>query len=150
ADALKRQKDQDMIGEGYSVFLPLKPYDPNVKKIRLLVAYLPKKGEPQLGDESIIAIQSRDEAIAPVIREKTTVPGVMPSDSPPNLLPKSNFVPPAPQPLPYNPPPNMGTPRQQSYVPQSQPLNNQPISLQQGTRVSLPVTQQQSNGLPGG
>ena len=45
-DTLKRLRKKDIIGEGYTVFLPLANYKPEITRVQLKARYEPIKGSP--------------------------------------------------------------------------------------------------------
>jgi hypothetical protein len=68
--SLKKMKKKDMIGDGYTLFLPWEEYRPEIRQVKLKLAYVNKQGQPQYSDESVMTLQTG----APPTIDRQTVP----------------------------------------------------------------------------
>lgn len=70
--ALKQLKRKDLIGEGYTLFLPWENFNPAIKKVQVQVSYQPKNGTPQYGDPTMVSLQT-DQPL-PSLTQQNIVP----------------------------------------------------------------------------
>ncbi len=70
--ALKQLKRKDLIGDGYTVFLPWENHNPGVKKVQIQVSYQPLNGAPHYGDPTLVSLQS-DQPL-PYLTPQNVVP----------------------------------------------------------------------------
>ena len=59
-DTLKRLHKKDVIGEGYTIFLPWATYKPEIARIQLKVRYEPVKGAPLYAASSPLTLTADD------------------------------------------------------------------------------------------
>lgn len=88
ADTLKRLMRKDMIGWGYTLFLPWQTYRPDITKVQLQVRYVPAKGLPLFSPPSVIALRNEAPAVTVSQRE-------VPASS---ITPSPAILPPPPVP----------------------------------------------------
>jgi hypothetical protein len=74
-DKLKLFLRKDIIGWGYTVFLPMSTYNPAQTHVHLMTCYQPKEGTPLYSPSGPIALQGADAA-RPVVQQATFTPGV--------------------------------------------------------------------------
>jgi hypothetical protein len=83
-DNLKRLLRKDMIGYGYTIFLPWSTYQPEINQVRLVVSYVPEKGAPVYAPQFTMALNS-PAAVSPAISQQRVLgksPGISASTSP--------------------------------------------------------------------
>ena len=89
AETLKRLLRKDMIGWGYSLFLPWQTYRPDITKVQLQVRYVPAKGGlPLFSPPSVITLRNETPQVTMTQRE-------VPASS---LTPSMAILPPPPAP----------------------------------------------------
>ena len=88
AETLKRLTRKDMIGWGYSLFLPWRTYRPDITKVQLQVRYVPAKGMPLFSPPSVVTLRNEQPQITTTQRE-------VPASS---LIQSSAILPPPPAP----------------------------------------------------
>lgn len=96
-NTLKRLARKDMIGWGYTLFLPWNTYRRDLTKVQMQVKYIPAKGTPLFSPPSVVAL--RDDTRLTVTRRQTIPGGIMPAAAivpPPVTSPP--VVPPAARP----------------------------------------------------
>ncbi|MCI0680643.1 MAG: hypothetical protein L0Y71_00950 [Gemmataceae bacterium] len=91
---LQRLLRKDMIGWGYTLFLPWRTYRPDIAKVQMQVRYVPAKGLPLFSPPAVVTLRQEAPALA---HSQRTVPASAVTPSPAILPP-----PPAP-PLPVRP-----------------------------------------------
>jgi hypothetical protein len=69
-ETLKRLEKRDILGTGYTLFLPWAGYRPNITQVQLKTQYTPVKGAP-LYDLSTPLRLTTEGTSAPVVRERT-------------------------------------------------------------------------------
>lgn len=89
ADTLKRLLRKDMIGWGYSLFLPWQTYRPDITKVQLQVRYVPAKGMPLFSPPAVIALRNETPPVTMTQREA-------PASS---IIPSAAILPPPPAPV---------------------------------------------------
>jgi hypothetical protein len=84
-DTLKRLQRKDVIGWGYTVFLPWGSYRPEIKQVRLQVRYEPPKGSPLYAESSPLAlIPGEDIQVTSKSVPLGTPPGTAPAAAVPS------------------------------------------------------------------
>ncbi len=58
---LKKLLRKDMIGWGYTLFLPWSTYKPEIDKVQLQVRYVPDKGLPLFSPPAVVALRSDNQ-----------------------------------------------------------------------------------------
>ena len=85
---LKRMLKKDMIGWGYTLFLPWSTYKPDINKVQLQVRYVPDTGWPLFAPPAVVALRSYNQLTR---TERQTLPA-------PALPPSAGAAPAAPPP----------------------------------------------------
>ena len=81
---LQRLVKKDMIGWGYTLFLPWGSYRPNLTKVHLALRYDPEKGPPLFAEPSSLIV---DHSEGPAVR--TTSATIQPGSGQPLHMPRS-------------------------------------------------------------
>jgi hypothetical protein len=91
-DTMKRLLRRDIMGWGYTVFLPWNTYKPEITRVHLKVRYLPLKGSPLFFEGNPMALNGAG-ATTPLVKHSQATPGYAP---PPTTLPPPTpgYVPP--------------------------------------------------------
>lgn len=55
---LKKLKKKDLVGDGYTLFLPWPEYRPEISKIELRLAYFPRGGTPHFAESTPFALRA--------------------------------------------------------------------------------------------
>lgn len=58
APVLKQLKRPDRIGEGYTLFLPWENSRPDIKQVKLQMAYIPQNGPPHYADPTVMTLRA--------------------------------------------------------------------------------------------
>jgi hypothetical protein len=91
---------QDMVGWGYTIFLPWSTYRPDISQVQLKVRYEDGKGLPVYAEGGPITLNSGQDALAIVRRSQQTkgpVPAVAAKPDNPTMQPTGAIQAPAPQ-----------------------------------------------------
>jgi hypothetical protein len=88
-ETLRKLAKKDMIGWGYTLFLPWSTYRPEINRVQLQVRYAPDKGLPLFSSQSVISLPT--EAPHVTITTRQVVPGAptVPVPTAPALVPGS-------------------------------------------------------------
>src|SRR5581483_612242 len=78
SDTLKRLGKRDMLGWGYTLFLPWSTYRPDVGQVRMKLAYVPVKGTP-IFSESVVTLNRPEEGESVVKVKEKGGPAVQPA-----------------------------------------------------------------------
>ncbi len=70
--SLKQVKRKDLIGEGYTLFLPWENYNPAVKKVQVQVSYQPKNAAAHFSDPTVVSLQT--EQPLPYLAHQNVIP----------------------------------------------------------------------------
>jgi hypothetical protein len=62
-DTVKRLLRKDMIGQGYTLFLPWGTFKPETTQVHLMVTYTPQKGNPLYSPSSTITLNKEDAGV---------------------------------------------------------------------------------------
>jgi hypothetical protein len=73
-DTLQRLLRKDMIGWGYTLFLPWGTYKPDLQRVRLRACYQPAKGAPLFADNGPMTLHTGEPAGGPVAAGPNTPP----------------------------------------------------------------------------
>jgi hypothetical protein len=73
---LKRLKQKDYFGDGYTLFIPWETYNPAVKEVKLQLAYVPEKGTPYYSEETWVTLRTPQQPPAIEGQEKQVVPAL--------------------------------------------------------------------------
>jgi hypothetical protein len=101
-DTLKRLVRKDMIGQGYTLFLPWGTYKPEINQVHLMVCYTPQKGTPLYAPSSTITLADPDGPV-PQVSSRTAVPGAGAPAAAANAPPVANAGGPAVAQTAYQP-----------------------------------------------
>ena len=71
--SLKKLLREDQIGKGYTLFLPWETYQPEVKQIKLQLAYVEPNGAPHYAEPTMVTLKSFEPV---TIQNQTLVPGL--------------------------------------------------------------------------
>ena len=88
AETLRRLIRKDMIGWGYSLFLPWQTYRPDITRVQLQVRYVPAKGMPLFSPPSVVTLRNETPVVNYTQREA-------PASS---VIPSTAILPPPPTP----------------------------------------------------
>jgi len=58
---LPQFKRKDLVGDGYTLFVPWESYRPDVKEVKLLVYYMPDKGPMKQGNEVTMTLRPAEQ-----------------------------------------------------------------------------------------
>ena len=98
----QRMKRPDMIGTGYSLFLPWGTYRPDLRQVHMRTGFQPKAGGPPLYSNSGL-LKLGDGVLEARSSTYSTTPGATPSTPTPGAtlpVPTPGATPPVPTPLP--------------------------------------------------
>jgi hypothetical protein len=76
-DSLRKLQRKDMIGWGYTLFLPWGTYKPEIKQIHMRLCYQPAKGAPLYSESSRMALGG-STPVTGVATSKPVAPGIQP------------------------------------------------------------------------
>ena len=71
--SLKKLKRDDQIGSGYTLFLPWETYRPEVKQVKLQLAYVEPNGSPHYAEPTMVTLKTQDTV---AIQQFQTVPAL--------------------------------------------------------------------------
>jgi hypothetical protein len=117
-DTLKRLVRKDMIGEGYTIFLPWGTYRPEITQVHLMVSYTPTKGNPLYAPSGPLNLTSN--LPAPQVVSRTVASPSVPTPAGPagpGQAPPVNPAPGTVQGLPASPAPGTAPLAQNSAPP---------------------------------
>jgi hypothetical protein len=113
-DTLRRLARKDMIGWGYTLFLPWSTHRPEINRVQMQVRYLPDKGLPLYSKATAVALRSEapvavtSQKVVPASRtaaagplsSPATTPGSNPAPAapPPTVIPAAAVAPATPFP----------------------------------------------------
>src|SRR5262249_41445546 len=88
-DTLQRLLRRDMIGWGYTLFLPWGTYKPEITQVHLKVRYEPAHGTPVYSESSSMTLNKIGDI---PVTTRQIVPNVVPPNQGPSATPKSPLV----------------------------------------------------------
>jgi hypothetical protein len=91
AQTLGRLQRRDMIGEGYTLFLPWGSYRPDITQVHLMVCYTPARGNPLYAPSSSITLNGGNQP-----PNQVTNRTVVPAAAPQVAAPSGPYAPPQP------------------------------------------------------
>lgn len=66
---LQRLAKKDIVGEGYTLFLPLTEYDPSIAHVKVQASFIPKSGVPVYSQPNMVHM--RPQGFIPIQEEQT-------------------------------------------------------------------------------
>ena len=79
-ETLRKLAKKDMIGWGYTLFLPWSTYRPEINRVQLQVRYAPDKGLPLFSSQSMVTLRTEMPPVTITTRQGPVVPaGAVPT-----------------------------------------------------------------------